>query len=128
MFSSDIDTTLNTFSQMIGESTGVSLQVKNGVYMRLFNVVSATPQMQVSKLTKAQIITNLQQSAIRYQFKLAIPTSPVGAMVTKYYITSKLSPVFLLNHGALEGVAISDISMAFDKNSSVYSWTIQGGF
>ncbi len=128
MFTSDRDTTLNSFTALIGESSGVTYQAKNGVYNQKFGIVR--PALQTINLTTTQIMNNLQQAAIDYQFKLSIPTSKnfKKNAVTKYVINSKVSPVFLLNRGVLIGTKINDISMLFDKNSGIYNWTIQGEF
>ncbi len=128
MFSSNIDTTLSTFSELIGESSGVSLQQKRGIYTKKFGQIKRISIP--NTLSKQQIINNLQQAAIDYSFTLTLPNNLAvdATSPAKYVINSKTSPVFLFNHGVLNGVKLMDINMNFDTNSGIYNWTMQGEF
>jgi hypothetical protein len=71
-----------------------------------------------------QIINNLQQAAINYKLNL----SSFDNKSNKFTITSQLSPIFLLDHGILNNVKLSEINMTFDKSSGFYHWVIKGEF
>ncbi len=124
IFSSDTDTTISEFANLVGDNKNITLSRRRGNYQRKF--IIANPVKQKLRWSKIEIINNLQQGAIDYQFKLTIPAN--HNIKTKYSISSTTSPIFLLNHGVFSGVMVSEISMVFDKGSGSYHWTVQGEF
>lgn len=131
IFVSDVETTLSSFTKLVGTTMGVKFQNKNGIYSRSFHII---PSVQISKLlNKEEIVNKLEQHSITYSYKLTLipaninnKSSLKGIRQNKFEIIAKVSPIFLLQHGVLASVKLNNIEMRFDKNSGVYTWTIEG--
>lgn len=130
-FTSDIDTTLSHFENLIGKNDKtIKLNNRVGIYTLNYKI---SPAPKTNTISKEQILEQLQQASIRYGFKLSLTSSKLNSKTAlkssnKFSIASKQSPVFLFNHGVLNNIKLSDISMSFEKSSGFYSWVLQGEF
>lgn len=127
-FTSDTDTTLSRFAELIGKSEKhIKLNGKIGTYMIVYKLNST----EINIVPKEQILEQLQQAVIDYGLKISLPqqsTKTSLKALNKFSITAKQSPIFLLNHQILNNVKLSEINMTLDRTSGFYSWTLQGEF
>jgi hypothetical protein len=119
--------TISEFNQLIGNSRGTSVVGKDGVY-------SYATRLDITKLAKNtsarglrdNIINKLQQDSIRYGITVNLPPNYLDNLHAKFVINSKLSPLFLLNHGVLDHVILNSVEMKYDSHSGFYNWVLQG--
>lgn len=130
VFNSDTDTTITTVSNLLGAKNNIVLNGRVVTLTQIYQSKSVVTSSKTPVINKTQILNKLEQSAIDYKLRLTIKSSSniVTNQITKFTLNSQLSPEFLLNHGVLNDVKLSDISMNFDKSSGFYHWVLQGEF
>lgn len=128
-FNSDTDSTIGKFTQLVGSESNVVLTGRAGTYVIKYKINAMHKNISISK---EQILNSLQQDAINNNLQLNLQQSSAGMnnknTVTKFSITSKQSPVYLINKGILENVRLKEINGTLDKASGFYNWTLQGEF
>ncbi len=118
-FLSNTDTTLTDFIALTGDKNAL-LNGKVGTIERKYQL---TPISSVKKQSRQITVSNLQNMSIQYGVKLQLPNNNKD---NKFIITSKLSPIYLVNHGVLNNVRVTDLDMSFEQQSGYYNWTIKG--
>jgi hypothetical protein len=128
-FISDADTTIGEFTGLIGSKDNVTLIGKTGTYVVKYKINTMPGRI---ALNKEQVLNSLQQSAINNSLQLNVQQSNTAMnnrnAITKFSITAKQSPVYLINNGILDNVRLKEINGTFDKGSGFYNWTLQGEF
>ena len=113
------NTTLSDFIAFAGGNKSALLNGKVGTINKQFLLQPGLTKL----VARDVVISKLQNAALNYSMTVSLPTD---ATTKTFTINSKLSPVFLFNHGILSNVKLSDISMALDATTGSYNWTIQG--
>lgn len=118
-FNAPDNTTLSEFIAFAGGNKSALLNGKVGTITKQFLIQPGLTKL----VARDVVISQLQNAALNYSMTISLPTD---ATTKSFTINSKLSPVFLFNHGILRNVKLSDISMALDPTTSSYNWIIQG--
>ncbi len=82
-----------------------------------------------AKLTKYEVVNQLQQFANQYNFKLNIPHSlgdKVEYKKIKFIIESTQSPFYLMKVHVFDNLLLNNISMHIVENNGFYLWKTQG--
>lgn len=128
-FTTEINTSLGKFAELVGSNSDIKLNGKTGVYS-IKSPIKAIPKTNnPASLAKIQIIDQLQKAANANSMKLSIPQSAkLDKAKTKFSLISTQSPVYLFKQGILDNVKLTTITATFDKTTGFYNWTLVGEF
>lgn len=112
-------------SNALGVKSGVSVNANMGKYTKQFNNIRDLGTF--NKVSRDLILSGLQQNASDYNYKLQINSSK-DSKISKFKISSSVSPLFLLQHGVLDKVKLKEINMKLNNSTSTYAWDIQGEY
>ena len=118
-FNTPENTTLSQFIAFAGGNKSVLLNGKVGTITKQQLIQPGI----FKSAARDVVISNLQNAALNYSMKVGLPSD---ATTRNFTINSKLSPVYLFNHGVLKNVRLLDISMVLDLQTGSYTWTIIG--
>lgn len=118
-FNTPENTTLSQFIAFAGGNKSAVLNGKIGIITKQQLIQPGI----FKSAARDVVISNLQNAALNYSMTVGLPSD---ATTRNFTINSKLSPVYLFNHGVLNNVRLSDISMALDLQTGSYTWTIIG--